>query len=359
MPKVRAAVCREFGKPFTIETVTIPDPGPGEVLVRIGACAVCHSDITYAEGKWGGRIPAIYGHEAAGKIEAVGSGVTLPVGQNVIVTLIKACGTCRVCASGRWNHCESPGATPDAISESGEAIERSLYCGAFAEAVVVDQSQIAPVPATMPMDVASLIACGVITGVGAAVRSADLKVGETAVVIGAGGVGLNVIQGARIAGASRIIALDLLEEKLAAAREFGATHTILASDPKPWQKVRELTNGRGADAVFVSIGSTVAYDQAPKYMAQGGGRIVIVGLPHQGGMSEYEPIRVAMDGQAIWGSKMGDIVLVRDIPWIVDLYEQGRLKLDELITRRWRLEEINAAIEDTKTGLARRNVIVF
>ncbi len=359
MPKVRAAVCREFGKPFTIETVTIPDPGPGEVLVRVGACAICHSDITYAEGKWGGRIPAIYGHEAAGKIEAAGPGVTLPVGQNVIVTLIKACCACRVCASGRWNHCENPGATPDAISQTGEAIERSLYCGAFAEAVVVDQSQIAAVPSNMPMDVASLIACGVITGVGAAVRSADLKVGETVVVIGAGGVGLNVIQGARIAGASRIIALDLLEEKLAAAREFGATHTILASEPEPWKKVRELTNGRGADAVFVSIGSTAAYDQAPRYMAQGGGRIVIVGLPHQGGMSEYEPIRVAMDGQAIWGSKMGDIVLARDIPWIVDLYEQGRLKLDELITRRWRLDEINAAIEDTKTGRARRNVIVF
>ncbi len=358
MPRIRAALCRAFGEPLTIETVTLPDPGQGEVLVRLDACAICHSDISYADGAWGGALPAIYGHEAAGRIEAVGPGAAAQVGQTVLVTLIRSCGGCGSCGSGAPAYCESPGAPAPATTDAGELAARMMACGAFAEAVVVHQSQIVPIPDDMPMDAASLLSCGVITGVGAAVHSARLRAGENVVVIGAGGVGLNAIQGARIAGAARIIAVDMSAEKLTAAREFGATDGVLATDPKPWAAVQQITGGRGADAVFVTVGVIPAYDIAPRYLAPRG-RVVMVGMPASGAMSTYEPVVLAALGQAMIGSKMGDVVLKRDIPWLIDLYQQGRLKLDELVTGRWSLDQINEAIADTKSGRARRNVVIF
>jgi len=210
----------------------------------------------------------------------------------------------------------------------------------------------------MPMEAACLLACGVITGIGAVVNTAQLRPGQNAVIIGAGGVGLNAIQGARIAGAARIIAIDTQPDKLEAAREFGATDTLLATDPTPWKTVRKLTNGRGADAVFVTVGATSAYDIAPRYLARGG-RVIMVGMPHSGERASYEPVILAAVGQGLQGTLMGDAVIARDIPWMVDLYQQGRLKLDELVSRRWSLAQINEAIADTKAGHARRNVIVF
>jgi S-(hydroxymethyl)glutathione dehydrogenase / alcohol dehydrogenase len=190
------------------------------------------------------------------------------------------------------------------------------------------------------------------------IHAGRVRPGESVVVIGAGGVGLNAIQGARIAGAARIIAVDMSEEKLAAAREFGATDGVLATDPKPWAAVQALTGGRGADAVFVTVGAIPAYDSAPRYLAPRG-RLVMVGMPASGAMSSYEPVMIAALGQAMIGSKMGDVVLKRDIPWLIDLYQQGRLKLDELVTGRWSLDQINEAIADTRSGRARRNVILF
>ena len=178
------------------------------------------------------------------------------------------------------------------------------------------------------------------------------------VVIGAGGVGLNAIQGARISGASRIVAVDMTEEKLADAREFGATDGILATDPAPWDRLAELTGGRMADAVFVTVGAIPAYDAAPKYLARSGG-VYMVGMPHEGEHMTIEPGNIAAYGQSLVGTKMGDVVLARDIPWLVEMYNQGRLKLDELVSGRYPLEDINAAIADTKAGAARRNVIVF
>ncbi len=358
MPTIRAALCRAHGQPLTIEPVTLPDPGPGEVLVRLSACAICHSDITYADGAWGGALPAIYGHEAAGRVEVAGPGAVAQPGQAVLVTLIRSCGGCGSCAGGAPTYCESPGATAPATTETGELAARMMACGAFAEAVVVHESQIVPIPEGMAMDAASLLSCGVITGVGAVIHSGRVRPGESVVVIGAGGVGLNAIQGARIAGATRIIAVDMSEEKLAAAREFGATDGVLATEAKPWAAVRDLTGGRGADAVFVTVGAIPAYDTAPRYLAPRG-RLVMVGMPASGAMSSYEPVVIAALGQAMVGSKMGDVVLKRDIPWLIDLYQQGRLKLDELITGRWSLDQINEAIADTRTGRARRNVILF
>jgi Zn-dependent alcohol dehydrogenase len=209
----------------------------------------------------------------------------------------------------------------------------------------------------MDLAAASLLACGVITGVGSVVNTAGLKAGQDVVVIGAGGVGLNAIQGARIAGARRIVAVDMSADKLEVAKSFGATDGILATEPKPW-KGAKAAMGRGADVVIVSVGVVPAYDQAPRYLDYGG-KVIMVGMPHTGDTSTYEPANFAAAGQAMIGSKMGDAVIARDIPWMVDLYQQGRLQLDELISNRWPLERINEAIADTKTGSAKRNVITF
>jgi len=232
-----------------------------------------------------------------------------------------------------------------------------MAAGAFAEKVVVEQAQVVKISADIPKDAASLIACGVITGVGAVVNAAGLRAGQDVVVIGAGGVGLNAIQGARIAGARRIVAVDMSADKLEVARSFGATDGVLATEDKPW-KAAIRAMGRGADAVIVTVGAIPAYDQAPRYLA-GGGKVVMVGMPHSGAMSQYEPVMLAATAQGMVGSKMGDVVIQRDIPWMVDLYTQGRLQLDELISGRWSLDQINEAIADTKSGAARRNVILF
>lgn len=360
MQKIRAAVCHAFNEPLKIEDVQLAPPGPGQVEVTLDAVAICHSDISYAEGAWGGTLPAVYGHEGAGRITALGEGVTRhALGDTVLVTLIRACGTCPTCASGHPVHCETPGDNdhgPLSMPDGG-VLARGLNCGAFAEKAVVDASQIAPYPAEIPAASACLLSCGAITGIGAVVNTGRVRPGETVVVIGAGGVGLNAIQGARIAGAARIIAVDMSQEKLDAARDFGATDGILATDPKPWSAARKIT-GRGADAVFVTVGVLPAYDTATRYLAPGG-RAVAVGMPHSGDKSSYEPVILAGTGQAIQGSFMGDTVLARDIRWMVDLYRQGRLKLDELVTNRYSLDQINEAIANTKSGTARRNVITF
>ena len=360
MQRIKAAVCRAFGEPLTIEEVILRAPHMGEVEVAIDAVAICHSDISYVEGGFGGGLPAVYGHEAAGRVTAVGPGVPgVKEGDHVLVTLIRACGSCPNCATGRPTICQTPydGMKGPITTTDGGPVFQALACGAFAEKVVVDQSQIVAIPEDMPKDAASLLSCGVITGVGAAVNAAKLRAGEDVVVIGAGGVGLNAIQGARIAGARRIVAVDMTPEKLEAAKEFGATGSVLATEGKPWNAAKKVL-GRGAEVVLVTVGATAAYDAAPRYLGFGG-RVVMVGMPHAGATASYEPLILANVGQGLVGSKMGDVVLRRDIPWMVDLYRQGRLKLDELISGRWSLEQINEAIADTKSGAARRNVIVL
>ena len=360
MPAIKAAVCHAFGDPLSVELVDLRAPEAGEVEVTLKAVAICHSDISYADGAWGGSLPAVYGHEAAGHVTALGSGVNgLTVGDTVVVTLIRACGTCPSCSAGKPTICGRPydGDHGPLKTTDGGKLHQAMASGAFAEKVVVDQSQIVKIPTDMPMDAASLLACGVITGVGAVVNAADLRAGQDAVIIGAGGVGLNAIQGARIAGARRIIAIDMSEEKLEIAKEFGATHGVLASTPEPWRAAKAAL-GRGADAVFVTVGAAPVYDTAPRYLAYGG-KLIMVGMPATGAASTYEPANFAAVGQSMIGSKMGDVVIQRDIPWMADLYGQGRLKLDELISGRWSLDQINEAIADTKTGSAKRNVIVF
>ena len=360
MTAIKAAICHAFGEPLRIETASLRAPELGEVEVKLEAVAICHSDISYAEGAWGGSLPAVYGHEAAGKVSAVGEGVReFSVGDDVLVTLIRACGTCPSCASGKPTICETPydGDTGPLSMPDGSKLHQAMACGAFAERVVVDQSQLVQLPADMKKDVASLLSCGVITGVGAVVNAAGIRAGQDVVVIGAGGVGLNAIQGARIAGARRIVAVDMSEEKLKIAKEFGATDGVLGTQKSPWRDAIKAM-GRGADAVFVTVGAIPAYDHAPRYLARGG-KVLMVGMPHSDAVSTYSPVMMAAVGQGMIGTKMGDTVIRRDIPWMIDLYKQGRLKLDELISNRWRLDQINEAIADTKTGAARRNVILF
>ena len=358
MQTIRAAVCYEAKKPFSIEDVRLAAPEGRAVEVTLKACAICHSDIAYADGAWACDMPVVLGHEAAGVVTAVGPNVSgYTEGDHVIVTLMRSCGTCSHCGTGDPVNCDRPSDLSPLSMTDGAPLLQAMKTGAFAEKVVVDQSQLAKVPESMPFESASLLACGVITGVGAVINSAGLRPGQDAVVIGAGGVGLNAIQGARIAGARRIVAVDVLEQKLDDAKTFGATDGVLATDPAPWDRVKDIL-GRGADAGFVTVGAIQAHATAINYLAPGG-KAMIVGMPPDGAKAEVEPVMLASTGQGIVGSKMGNTVLARDIPWLTDLYLQGRLKLDELISGRWSLDQINEAIADTKSGTARRNVIIF
>lgn len=358
---MKAAVCYEFGK-LVIEEVQLGEPQAGEVKVKLTACAICHSDILYMEGGWGGRLPAIYGHEAAGVAEAVGAGVTnVKPGDHAVVTLIRSCGKCFYCVQGQPHLCEG-GHRLDKENvlhaEDGTPIFQAMRSGAFAEYVVVDASQVIPVPEEMPLDLASLLACGVITGLGAVVNTAKVPSGSSVVVIGTGGVGLNSVQGARLSGATPIIAVDLVDSKLEASREFGATETINSAKEDVIARVRALTNGRGADYVFVTVGSAKALDQGMN-MLRRGGTIVMVGLPASGVKLDMEVVNFADASQIMMGNKMGSTRPSLDIPRLVALYQDGRLKLDELITHRYPLEKINEAIAEVKRGEALRNVIVF
>jgi S-(hydroxymethyl)glutathione dehydrogenase/alcohol dehydrogenase len=344
---MKAAVCREFGKPLLIEEIDIAEPGPGEIKVKLAACAICHSDIHYMEGAWGGDLPAVYGHEAAGIVETVGPGVAgLKRGDHVVVTLIRSCGHCHFCSQGLPVHCE---ASP---------IVHGLYTAAFAEYAVVDGSQAVAIPADLPLDCAALLACGVITGFGAVTNTANIPASANVVVIGTGGVGLNSIQAAAIRGARTVIAVDLSDAKLAAALRFGATHGVNPEREDARKTIKSLTGGRGADYAFVTVGAKAAIERAFSYLAKAGS-LVIVGMPADDVTTAFEPTTFASAGRKVLGSKMGSARLPVDMPLLVALYQQGRLKLDELISGRFPLERINEAVAGVTRGEALRNVIVF
>ncbi len=359
---MKAAVCREHGKPLVIEDLELDEPQAGEVRVKIAACAICHSDIIYLDGGWGGEVPAVYGHEAAGVVEAIGPGVSLvKPGDHVVVTLIRSCGHCYFCAQGDPHICETKfplDFNSPLHGDGGEKIVHGLRTGAFAEYVVVDASQVVAIPDSVPLDSASLLACGVITGLGAVVNTAKVPPGSNVVVVGTGGVGLNSVQGASLSGAKTIIALDLADGKLAAAKAFGATHGINTAKENALAQIQSLTGGRGADYVFVTVGSTAAIEQSVDF-ARRGGTICIVGMPPSGAMAAFEAVNIADSGKQLIGSKMGSTRLQIDMPGLVELYRQGRLKLDELISNRYPLEQINDAIDSVRRGDALRNVIVF
>jgi S-(hydroxymethyl)glutathione dehydrogenase / alcohol dehydrogenase len=360
--KIKAAVCREFAKPLVIEELELAPPGPGEIRVRVAACAICHSDIHYADGAWGGKLPSVFGHEASGVVEEIGAEVQgFSVGDHVVVTLIRSCGRCYYCVDGDEVLCEgtfSLDSNGPLSAADGSPVTQGLRTGAFAEQVVVDPSQIVVIPKEIAFDCASLLACGVITGFGAVVNTARVEAGSNVVVIGTGGVGLNSIQGAALSDAGKIIAIDISDEKLAAARGFGATDGINSRRADVAAAVRALTEGRGADYVFVTVGNKSVIEQAFGLIRKGG-TLVLVGMPASGEIAGFEPLTVANDCQVVLGSKMGSSHIRSDIPKLVALYREGRLKLDELITDRYPLGEINQAIGAVNRGEALRNVIVF
>ena len=356
----RAAVCRHFAEPLSVEQVTLDPPGPDEVRIRVTACAICHSDVAYAGGDWGGALPAVYGHEACGVVVAAGPGVAPPgAGDRVVVSLVRSCGRCARCREGAPALCDAlfrlDAASPILLA-GGERAVQGMRCGAFADEVVVHASQAVAIPAGIPDTSACLIACAVMTGIGAVARDARVRPGENVVVIGAGGVGLNAIQGAALEGARRVIAVDVSEAKLAAAARLGATATVDASVFDPAERVRAETGG-GADSVIVTAGAADAVGQGLACLRRGG-TLVCVGMPANDRPAQFDAGALAHDGKRILGSKLGSARPALDIPRIAGLYLEGRLKLDELVTAVYPLARINEAIASMRRGEAIRNVIV-
>jgi Zn-dependent alcohol dehydrogenase len=364
--KMKAAICYEFGKPLVIEDVEMEALKKGEVKVRISAAAICHSDIHSIKGEHGtAKLPALPGHEVSGYVEEIGEGVTyVQPGDPVVCCLVRAgCGHCYYCITGLPNFCENwhfefkrPGPYRN---KNGEQLTLlgGLYAG-FVEHTIVPEDGVVKIPKDMPMDRAALLGCGVISGFGAVVNKAMVKPFSSVVVMGVGGVGLNAIQGAAFVGAHPIIAADVVNGKLEAARSFGATHTInLKKERDPIAVVRKITYGRGADYIFITVAGIQPKRQGFMMLAPNGMEIII-GHGINEYLSEFDAVEF-VGGRMMTGCAMGASRIRVDIPRLIELYQVGRLKLDELISRRYRLEQINEAIEDAEKGEALRNVILF
>jgi Zn-dependent alcohol dehydrogenase len=359
---VKAAVCYEAGKPLVVEETRIEEPGPGEIGVRLSACGVCHSDVSYIDGAWEASLPAVFGHEAAGVVEEIGSGVDgLAPGDHVVVSLVRSCGRCPACARREPALCDTAFPRDERSplrSREGREIVQGFRVAAFAERAVVHASQAVRIPADVPLEPACLLGCAVLTGFGGVFNTARVEAESSVVVIGAGGVGLNSVQAAALAGARPIVALDVVECKLDVARAFGATHALYAGLADTRAAVRELTEGRGADYVFVAVGVPGVVEQGLSLLRRGG-TLVLLGMPASGVAAEFDPGMLADDGQRILGSKLGSTRPDVDIPRLVELYRAGRLELDGLVSGRYALDEINEAVDSTSRGDALRNVIVL
>ena len=364
--KVKAAVCNEYKQPLAIEELELDSPGKGEVRVRVAACAICHSDIHGFRGEHGeGKLPGIGGHEVAGYVEELGEGVSyVKVGDPVTVSIVTTgCGQCYFCTIGQPILCQNkrirlnmPGRYTNKKGERLTQFGGGL--AGFVECTTVSEDRLVKIPPDMPIDRAALLSCGVISGFGAVVNKAKVQPFSSVVVMGAGGVGLNAIQGARFSGAHPIIAVDVLDSKLEAAKVFGATHTVNAKkDSNPVNTVREITYGRGADYVFIAVAGIEIKRQGFSMSGQSG---MTVNIGHAGKewMSAFDATEF-VGGKIMTGSVMGMTRPRIDIPRLIELYQYGRLKLDELISRRYSLEDINEALEVSATGDVMRNVIMF
>lgn len=359
---MKAAVCRSFGDPLSIEDVTLRAPGAQDVMIAVRACSICHSDVAFADGAWGGALPAIFGHEVSGVVEAVGSDVEqFKPGDRVIGTLIRSCGSCPSCDRGIDVTCEgviSKTVETPVQDQAGLDVRQPMKIGGFAEATVVHQSQVVSIPNDIAFEQASLLACGVLTGYCAVTKTARVPAGAHVVIIGAGGVGLNSIQGAKSVDAASVIAIDVYDAKLKSAERFGATHTLNGMTDDIAGEISKITKGRGVDFVFVTVGARSAMEQAFGLLAPMGA-VVLVGMPATGVLSSFDPGRLAGLNQSILGSKMGTARVAIDVPYLAKSYLDGRLILDELLSERYTLYEINDAMQSSRTGAALRNVIVF
>jgi len=358
---MKAAVLYAPNQPLQIEEIEVEDPQANEVLIKTAATGVCHSDLHFMEGKWMCPMPVVLGHESAGVVEKVGPGVTnVKPGDRVVVAFVQSCGQCDRCTTGRPNLCSNTQSLNrmGRIKLNGQPMFQFAGMSAFAQYQLVSAKACVLVPDAVPMEVAALIGCSVMTGVGAVSNTVKLQVGQTVAVVGCGGVGLNIIQGARLAGASRIIAVDMLESKLAAAREFGATDVVDASKGNAVEAVQQLTGG-GVDYAFEAIGLMKTAQQCFE-MAKRGGQAVIVGMLPLGEQLTIPNAAISFLGEkGMVGSYYGSTRQTYDMPWLMELYRQKRLKIDELITKRWELNQINEAYESLKGGEVNRSVIMF
>ena len=361
MPQqVRGVIARTQGAPVEVATITIPDPGPGEVVVRVQACGVCHTDLTYREGGINDEFPFLLGHEAAGVVEEVGAGVeSVAVGDFVVLNWRAVCGQCRACKRGRPQYCfDTHNATQKMTLEDGTELTPALGIGAFAEKAFVHAGQCTKVDPDSDPAVVGLLGCGVMAGLGAAVNTGNVSRGDSVAVVGCGGVGDAAIMGARLAGAGTIIAIDRDPRKLEWARELGATHTVNAAEADAVEAVQELTGGFGADVVIDAVGRPETWRQA-FYARDLAGTVVLVGVPTPDMQLEMPLVDFFSRGGALKSSWYGDCLPERDFPIMVDLYQQGRLPLERFVSERIKLDEVEDAFHTMHSGAVLRSVVVL
>ena len=360
---MKAAVLRELGKPLLIENVQIDNPKANEVLVRTAVAGVCHSDLHLMNGSYATQLPSIMGHEASGIVEKVGRDVTyLKPGDHVISCMSMFCGTCSYCLTGKPYTCDNTDALlrgntqAPRISKNDQTIHQGYNLGSFAEQMLLHEHALVKIRPDMPLDRAALIGCAVTTGVGAVIHTARVSPGSTVAVIGCGGVGLSAINGAAIAGARRIIAIDIHDSKLEMAKAFGATDGVNASDNNPVEAILEMTNG-GVDYSIEALGLKQTCEQAFD-MIRVSGTACIVGMVPQGVKIELEASELINDRRIV-GCNMGSNVFRLDMPNFVDFYLSGKLNLDDLISKKVALESVNDAYDEMLTGKVARSVITF
>lgn len=367
---IQAAILHDAGTKFSIESLTLDMPQQGEVLVRIVACGVCHSDYHVATGTTQHPMPCICGHEGAGVVEAIGSDVTrVEVGDHVTLSWTPDCGQCFYCLRGQPNLCETytdpiwAGTMLDGTTRVKDHEKPVyIYCGlgTFSDHIVVPQQSCIPIRKDVPLKVASLVGCAVATGVGAAMYTTQVRPGDSVVVFGCGGVGLNILQGAALCGAQTIIAVDVNQAKMDLAREFGATHTILSDYDEAGviREIRKMTGGRGVDHAFEAVGIPALQELALEAVRPGG-MVVFAGLAPMGSATNLPGAILTRTEKTVKGSYYGSVNPSRDFPMLIDLYMAGKLKLDELVSAEYRLDQINKAYDAMLGGEAARGIIVF
>ncbi|MCC3768631.1 S-(hydroxymethyl)mycothiol dehydrogenase [Streptomyces sp. UNOC14_S4] len=358
--EVRGVIARGKGEPVRVETIVVPDPGPGEAVVKIQACGVCHTDLHYREGGINDEFPFLLGHEAAGVVESVGAGVTeVAPGDFVILNWRAVCGQCRACLRGRpWYCFNTHNAKQKMTLTDGTELSPALGIGAFAEKTLVAAGQCTKVdPAASPA-AAGLLGCGVMAGLGAAINTGAVGRGDTVAVIGSGGVGGAAIAGARLAGASKIIALDISDAKLEKAKSLGATHTVNSRSVDGVEAIRSLTGGFGADVVIDAVGRPETYEQA-FYARDLAGTVVLVGVPTPEMKLELPLLDVFGRGGSLKSSWYGDCLPSRDFPMLIDLYLQGRLDLDAFVSETITLDEVEEAFHRMEKGEVLRSVVML
>jgi S-(hydroxymethyl)glutathione dehydrogenase/alcohol dehydrogenase len=366
--KSRAAILFEPGQKLEVREVDVQDPAPGEVRVQLAAAGVCHTDLHVMTGDLGAPLPAILGHEGAGIVSDVGAGVTaVRPGDHVIPLWRLSCGECEFCTGGRPALCpvgtevRGTGRLLDGTSRfslDGAEIKHFAGVSSFSNYTVLPERAVLKIPKDLPLELAALMGCAVITGVGAVVNAAAVKPGRTVAVFGAGGVGVNVVQGAVLAGARTIIAVDRFDSRLEKARRFGATHTVNAAEVNAVEAIRGITDGRGVDYAFEAVGLPLVMQQAYDCLAKRG-VAMLVGIPPTNAEVTVSPVSMVYEERILTGSLYGSAAPRTDIPWMIDLYRGGSLQLDELLTHKYPIEEINEAYDALQSGETLRSVVTF